>query len=55
MLAFFVPLFVGWKVEGGDGARIGGALVSVPVSLTLAMVGYAVLGWRADKREAGAM
>jgi hypothetical protein len=55
MVAIFLPLFVAWKVEGGDGARIGGALVSVPVSLTLAMVGVAVLGWRADKRETGAM
>jgi hypothetical protein len=55
MVAIFLPLFVAWKVEGGDGARIGGTLVSVPVSLTLALVGIAVLGWRADKREAGAM
>jgi hypothetical protein len=54
-LAVFLPLFVAWKVEGGDGARVGGALVAVPIGVTLALVGLGVLDWRANKREREAM
>jgi hypothetical protein len=55
MVAVFLPLFVAWKVEGGDGARVGGALAMAPVVLILALVGVGVLTWRADKREREAM
>jgi hypothetical protein len=55
LVGAFLPLFVAWKVEGGDGARIGGALVAVPVGVALAMLGLGVLEWRANKREREAM
>ena len=55
MIAAFLPLFVAWKVEGSDGARVGGALVAVPVGVAFAMIGLGVLEWRANKREGEAM
>jgi Family of unknown function (DUF6297) len=55
LIGAFLPLFVAWKVEGGDGARIGGAFVGVPVGVALAMIGLGVLEWRANKREREAM
>jgi hypothetical protein len=54
-LGVFLPLFAAWKVEGGDGTRVGAALGVAPVVLVFAMVGLGVLGWRANKREAAAM
>jgi hypothetical protein len=55
MIAVFAPLFTAWKVEGGDGARVGGAFVAFPFGLVLAAVGLGVLTWRANKREREAM
>ncbi len=55
LVAVFLPLFVAWKVEGGDGARVGGALVAVPVGISIALLGLGVLEWRANKREREAM
>jgi hypothetical protein len=55
LVGAFLPLFVAWKVEGGDGARVGAALVAVPVGGALAMLGLGVLEWRANKREREAM
>jgi len=51
LIAAFVPLFVAWKVEGGNGARVSGAFGTDIVLLILAMVGLGVLAWRFDKRE----
>jgi hypothetical protein len=51
----FLPLLVAWRVEGGDGRRVGAALGVAPVVLVLAAVGLGVLTWRSDKREAEAM
>lgn len=53
-VAIFLPLFVAWKVEGGDGARVGAALGVAPVVLIFALIGLGVLSWRAGKRELGA-
>jgi hypothetical protein len=55
LLAAFLPLFVAWKVEGGDGTRVGAALVAVPVGVAFALIGLGVLEWRANKREREAM
>jgi hypothetical protein len=54
-LGVFLPLFVAWKVEGGDGTRVGATLAVAPVVLVFAMIGFGVLSWRADKREREAM
>ena len=54
-LGVFLPLIVAWKVEGGDGARIGAVLAIAPVVLIFALVGFGVLDWRANKREREAM
>jgi hypothetical protein len=54
-IALFLPLFLAWKVEGGDGSRVGRAFVAVPVGIFFALVGLAVLDWRANKQERGAM
>jgi hypothetical protein len=54
-VGLFLPLFVAWKVEGGDGARVGAALGVDPVVLIFALVGLGVLSWRAGKREREAM
>jgi hypothetical protein len=55
MIAGFVPLFFAWKVEGGNGARVGGTLGADIVILILAVAGLGILGWRFDKREKEAM
>jgi hypothetical protein len=55
MIAIFLPLFLAWKVEGGDGSRIGASLAVAPVSLGLGLIGIGVLSWRANKREREAM
>jgi hypothetical protein len=54
-LAFFLPLFSAWKVEEGDGARVGAALGTDFVLLVLGLAGLGVLSWRANKREAEGM
>jgi hypothetical protein len=54
-IAVFLPLFIAWKVEGGDGARVGASLTGAVVALVLALVGVGVLDWRANKREREAM
>jgi hypothetical protein len=53
-IALFLPPFVAWKVEGGDGARVGAALGTAAVSLVFGLVGIGVLDWRANKRERAA-
>jgi hypothetical protein len=55
LIAAFVPLFIAWKVEGADGARVSGALGSDVVLLILAIAGLGVLTWRFDKREKEAL
>ena len=55
LIAAFVPLFVAWKVEGGNGTRVSGAFSTDVVVLILALAGYGVLAWRFDKREKEAM
>jgi hypothetical protein len=54
-IATFLPLFVAWKVEGGDGTRVGAALVGVPIGVAFALLGLGVLEWRAGKRERAGM
>ena len=54
-LGVFLPLIVAWKVEGGDGTRVGAVLAVAPVILIFALVGFGVLDWRANKREREAM
>jgi hypothetical protein len=54
-LGVFLPLFVAWRVEGGDGTRIGAALGVAPVGLFFAMVGLGVISWRSSRREREAM
>ncbi len=54
-IGLFLPLFIAWKVEGGDGTRVGAALGVAPVALVFALVGLGVLSWRAGKREREAM
>ncbi|MBS1846575.1 MAG: hypothetical protein JST53_19380 [Actinobacteria bacterium] len=51
LIAGFLPLFVAWKVEGGDGAPISGALGMDFVLIVLALVGLAALTLRFNKRE----
>jgi hypothetical protein len=55
LIAVFIPLFTAWKVEGGDGAKVGGSFIAVPFGLVLAAVGLGVLAWRGNKREKEAM
>ncbi|HVW46608.1 MAG TPA: hypothetical protein VHA76_06125 [Solirubrobacterales bacterium] len=55
LIAGFIPLFVAWKVEGGDGARVGGVLGIDFLLVALALVGIGVLAWRFDKREREAL
>ncbi len=51
MIAGFLPLFVAWKVEGGNGARVSGALaIDIPLVI-FTMIGLGVLAWRFNKRE----
>jgi hypothetical protein len=54
-IGVFLPLIVAWKVEGGDGSRVGAVLAVAPVVLVFAAVGFGVLDWRANKREREAM
>jgi len=54
-LGVFMPLIVAWKVEGGDGTRVGAVLAIAPIVLVFALVGFGVLDWRANKREREAM
>jgi hypothetical protein len=51
----FLPLFVAWKVEGGDGSRVGAVLAVAPVVLVFSFIGIGVLTWRANKHEREAM
>ncbi len=55
LIAGFLPLFVAWKSEGGNGTRIGGALGMDFVLIVFALIGLAVLSWRFNKREGEAM
>jgi hypothetical protein len=55
LIAGFLPLFVAWKVEGGNGARISGALGIDFVLIVFVLVGLAALTLRFRKREAEAM
>jgi hypothetical protein len=55
MIAGFAPLFIAWKVEGGNSARVSGAFGTDVVALILALVGYGVLTVRFDKREKEAL
>lgn len=55
LVAGFLPLFVAWKIEGGDGTRVGGVL-GVDIFLAfLAFVGIAGLTFRFNKREREAL
>lgn len=54
-IAAFLPLLVAWKVEGGNGARVGGALFVSVVPAVFVIVGVGVLAWRFNKREKEAM
>jgi hypothetical protein len=54
-LGVFLPLFVVWKVEGGDGARAGAVLAVAPAVLVFGLIGIGVLSWRADRNERRAM
>lgn len=55
LLAGFLPLFVAWKVDGGNGARISGALGIDFVLIVFALIGMAGLTYRFHKREADAL
>lgn len=55
LIAGFLPLFVAWKVEGGDGARISGVLGIDFVLIVFALVGLAALTFRFHKREGEAL
>jgi hypothetical protein len=55
LLAGFLPLFVAWRVEGGTGARISGALGIDFVLIVFALVGIAALALRFNKREREAL
>lgn len=55
LIAGFLPLFIAWKVEGGNGARIG-AVVGIDVVLfVFALIGLAGLTFRFRKREGEAL
>jgi hypothetical protein len=55
LIAGFLPLFVAWKIEGGNAARVSGAFgIDIPLVL-FAMVGLGVLAWRFNKREKEAL
>jgi hypothetical protein len=55
MISGFVPLFLAWKVEGANGARVSGALGADVLLLILAVAGLGILGMRFEKREKEAM
>jgi hypothetical protein len=54
-MAGFLPLFVAWKVEGGNEARVGGAFLIDFVLAILVFVGLAALSLRFNKREKEAL
>ncbi|MBS1679234.1 MAG: hypothetical protein JST08_17795 [Actinobacteria bacterium] len=51
LIAGFLPLFVAWKIEGGNSARISGVLGIDFVLVVLAFVGIGGLALRFNKRE----
>jgi hypothetical protein len=55
LVAGFLPLFVAWKVEGGDGARVSGVFGIDLVLVFLAVVGIGGLTFRFNKREKEAL
>jgi hypothetical protein len=55
LLAGFLPLFVAWKVEGGNGARISGVFGIDFVLILFALIGMAALTYRFHKREREAL
>ncbi|MBS1883983.1 MAG: hypothetical protein JSS97_13630 [Actinobacteria bacterium] len=55
LIAGFLPLFVAWKVEGGNGARVSAAFGTDLILVILAFVGIGVLAWRFNKREKEAL
>jgi hypothetical protein len=55
LLAGFLPLYAAWKVEGGDGARVGAAFGTDFVLVVLALVGVGGLTVRFQKREREAL
>jgi hypothetical protein len=55
LIAGFLPLFLAWKIEGGNGARISGVLGSDVVPMILAVAGIGILGFRFEKREKEAL
>jgi hypothetical protein len=55
VIAGFIPLFIAWKVEGANAARVSSTLGADIVILILAIAGLGILGWRFDKREEEAM
>jgi hypothetical protein len=55
LLAGFLPLFVAWKVEGGDGTRVSGVFAIDFVLVLLASVGIGALTLRFNKREKEAL
>jgi len=55
LIAAFLPLFVAWKVEGGNGARVGAVAGIDFVLLVFALIGLAALAFRFHKREGEAL
>jgi hypothetical protein len=55
LIAGFLPLFVAWKIEGGNGARISGVFGIDLVLVFLVFVGLAGLAFRFNKREKEAL
>jgi hypothetical protein len=55
LIAGFLPLFVAWKIEGANGAKVGGALGVDFVLIFLVIVGLAALSLRFNKREKEAL
>jgi hypothetical protein len=55
LIAGFLPLFIAWKVEGGDGARVSGTVGADLVLVVLVFVGLGALSLRFNKREEEAL
>src|ERR1700761_88806 len=55
LLAGFLPLFVAWKVEGGDGARVSGTFGIDIVLAFFVAAGIGALSLRFNKRESEAL
>jgi hypothetical protein len=55
LIAGFLPLFVAWKIEGGNGAKVGGVFGIDLVLVFLVIVGLAALSLRFNKREKEAL